>query len=150
MLETRLNAAVAGLQSIIVIDKNREGIISTLNDWLALKDKVIEDYKKIDANTQTRNANSGTIAELFRANATTYEKQIDDLRGDLASCKSDQKLIALGTALGAGYLGYRYGQATANSNSGLLNFNTTNSQHMIFRPTAQSRAEEAFRKTFIK
>lgn len=148
VLDVRLTAATEGLKSLIRLDTENQAINELKDRHIATQDKIIVKYEKLDSNNQKVDTNSLRIDELGRQNTALYEKTINDLHGDLASCKSTQKFIAIGAGLGGGVVGYKFAKKTSNSN-GLLSFTQNSepgSQFIMFQTNSDQRLREALKK----
>lgn len=112
----RLKAAKAGIRSLIRIDKERDGIVSTQAQHLALKQKIIDDYAKIDTNSQRIDRNQEENARVYREQIADDKLRIGDLQHRLDSAQSNQKWIAGASALAGGFIGFKLCGATQNLN----------------------------------
>lgn len=112
----RLKAAKAGLRSLVRIDQEREAIIGTLRQHIALKQTIIDDYSKIDKNSQKIDTNQAENARIYREQIADDKLRLGDLQHRLDSCQSNQKWIAGAGFLAGGFLGYKLHGATSSLN----------------------------------
>lgn len=118
----RLKSATSGIQSLVRIDIERQGIVDTQEKHLALKDKIIADYEKIDRNSQRIDTNSIESARLYQAQISDDKLRLGDLQHRLDSCQGNQKWIALMSAVGGGFIGYKLHGVTSTFQNPFANF----------------------------
>lgn len=136
--QVKTEAAIAGLKTLLRVDEQREGIISDLNQRIAIRGEIIEDLRKIDTNFQRVDVLGQNNLEIMREQHREDKDIIGDLQKDLASCRSNQKWIALGSAVGGGWIGYKIrGTGTfqnpfnpSNLTAPFLDFETTTEKNL--------------------
>jgi hypothetical protein len=148
VLEARLTAATAGLRTIVLIDKNRQGIVTELETWLAIKQKVIENLQTIDKNSQTIDTRQSESVTILRDQHREDKDTIGDLQGELEACQAGQKwAFGLG-ALTGGFVGYKIrGAGTFQNPFTPTNFsNLTTSPFLQFESGAEKNLREALKR----
>jgi hypothetical protein len=78
-----------------------------MEEWLAVKQKIIDDFRKIDTNSQKVDVLGQDSLVIMREQHNDDRKMIVDLQNDLESCRSNQKWIAGISAIGGGFIGYK-------------------------------------------
>lgn len=105
--QKRLDAAIAGLKSIVRIDKSREAVVADLNTRIEIRGAIIDDLKRVDTNNQTIDANQQRNAALYEGIIRDDKAKIGKLEDKLESCQGRQKWIALVSFGGGLYVGNR-------------------------------------------
>lgn len=107
--QKRLDSAIAGLKSIVRIDKSREAVVADLNTRIEIRGAIIDDLKKIDVNSQKIDANQERNVALYEGIIRDDKAKIGKLEEKFEACQSRQKWIALLSFGGGLYVGNRVG-----------------------------------------
>jgi hypothetical protein len=134
VINARLDAAIAGLKSIVRVDEQREGIIADMQTRIDIRGSIIDDFKKIDANSQRIDTLGQESKLIYEAQHRDDKSTIGKLEDKLDSCRNSQKWIFGGGALIGGFVGYKVRGAGVLQNPFQSNFQS-----------ADERARQAMR-----
>jgi hypothetical protein len=142
----KLNAAIAGLKTIVRIDEQREGIIADMQARIDIRGGIIDDLKKVDTNSQRIDVLGVNNLEIMREQHRDDKAMIVDLQKDLASCRSNQKWIFAGGAITGGLVGYKIRGAGTFQNPFLSNGVTSAQLDFLQFASKQTEIEKAIQK----
>lgn len=152
VLQRKLEAAVAGLKSIVRIDEQREGIIADMQSRIDIRGAIIDDLKKVDKNSQTIDTRGQEINAIWKDQHRDDKETIASLQKDLESCRSNQKWVFGAGAITGGLVGYKIGGAGSFRNPFVTNatnaspfFGVTRDQRSFFN-FPQTQAEENLKR----
>lgn len=149
--QVKTEAAIAGLRSLVRVDEQREGIIADMQQRIDIRGGIIEDLKKVDANSQQIDTLGQDTRRLFEEQHRDDKDTIGDLETELASCRSNQKWIFGGGVLAGFGIGYKVRGAGQFQNP--FTFVTTSDQQLKasglnfsgFQSTQEDRLRQALK-----